>query len=464
MILSLSCWVLLHLESDSTLNSRFKEKSIQGFVSKSNLPGGEHDSGHGWLHPFYSGMWWQSIDSMLKTDYNKVTYLEEVSFLPFEDNQHVPLMPIDWMDFSVEHLSHYVKHFSSGDRQVQNRVGEMLEKYIRRVKEQGLFEEDEVYAFINQSAVSQTVVILPLRVGSYLPTTTYNPSDSSNNQSYMRRLVILQAGATIASLWRVGFPRIVVAGISENERFVAEEIFALLEEHVALHPMELVYLHMNGTEDEAKNVPKMAMIQFKEEVLKQRSGSTTPSLHVKTTWLGNDPSWWKNVYFSEPDLLLITRKNAISSLSEQIENGFILSAHRLQPIPHMLQFSDIFDTAVKSNNTKLVDYMKGALVPNHGSFEHVHSLESLTSFCCDGGNFYPSNPTSRTQPINTYADGCLVWSFCGFGEEKGNILFQHHKLLAPYTFLSMSEGTGISLVHQRQRICSPQKESCDDVF
>lgn len=449
----------LRLETD-TVHLRTEERSIKGFVSQAQLPRGQHDPGHTWLHPYYSGMWWQSIDSMLRTDYKNVAYLEEVSFLPFEDNQHTPLMPIDWMDFSVEHLSHYVKHFASGDKQVQNRVAELLEKYILKTKEEVKGStKKEAYTFNNESAVAQTVVILPLRVGSYLPTTTYNASDSHNSESYMARLLILQAGATIASLWKVGFSRVVVAGISENERIVAKEIFSLLGEHVTLQPLELVYLHMDGTEKEWDNVPKMAMMQLKEEVLKRR-GNLTASLNGTTSWLGKDHRQWKHVYFSEPDLLLLTRQTAISYLSEQVENGFILSAHRLQPVPHMLQFADILEAAVKSNNTKLADYMNEALVSNHGSFGHVHSLE-LNSFCCDQGIFHPSNPKDPTQPINTFAHGCYVWVFCGFGEVKETILFEQHKLLAPYTFLSMNEGTGISLVHQRQRVCSPQKVPCD---
>jgi hypothetical protein len=386
-------------------------------------------------------MWWQSVDSMLKTNYSKLGFLEAISFASFQNNNRV-IQTVDWLDVAVEHLSKYVKHFSIFEDDVEHRVANLMEGYIERSKH--YCPEANIH-----SAIPSTIAILPLRVSSL------------ERQIEVRRLK-LQLTATLASLWAAGFPRAVIVGVSRNETIVAQESFELLKDHLSTHFMELQYIVIES--EDLGLIPKVALARFQQVITNQQHAKQDIPMHdaEMTEWLGNNRSNWKYVYFTEPDLILHIRPEAVPSLSIELEKGHIINAHRLQPLPHIQQFSDIIDR-IEPSRPSDAQKLRNKLLPNKASFGAIHSLNpSDGDVCCDQGKFYPSNLEDPALPVmSRKIKGCL-WEFCGFGPKANhsdwNTVVTMHEWLVMYPFLSLEQGTQIPVVHHGQRVCTPRRD------
>ncbi|KAL7490297.1 hypothetical protein ACHAW6_016074 [Cyclotella cf. meneghiniana] len=348
----------------------------------------------------YSGMWWQSIDAMMGTDYSKVDFLEAITFKSFENNERV-IQTVDWLDLAVEHLSKYVKYFARKSREAgvskafEDRVAQWIEAYIARTHCQG----DRISSTFN-SAVQSTIAILPLRV-------------TLLENQYDVRFLRLQLTATLVSLWAAGFPRAVVVGVSRNESVVSKESFSLLEDHLKTSFMDLQYVQID-TKD-LTLVPKAAMLQFQDIVAQRKNANmSTKSDANVTVWLGNhNPSRWKYIYFTEPDLILHLRPEAIPALSIELDKNHIVNAHRLQPLPHIKQFSDIIEN-IASSHSKAASELWNKVLLDQASFAAVHSLNpSSGDACCDQGKFYPSHLDDPSLPAEAI-ENCWPWEFCGF--------------------------------------------------
>eukprot|EP00571_Detonula_confervacea_P000278 CAMPEP_0172330532 /NCGR_PEP_ID=MMETSP1058-20130122/61450_1 /TAXON_ID=83371 /ORGANISM="Detonula confervacea, Strain CCMP 353" /LENGTH=409 /DNA_ID=CAMNT_0013047747 /DNA_START=163 /DNA_END=1393 /DNA_ORIENTATION=+ len=402
-------------------------------------------------------MWWQSFDSMLLTNYSQVSNLEGISFSSFKNANQV-LSTVDWLDLAVEHLSKYAKHFATWGNDgeiglsIQNRVAEIFEQYIESVALESCHSASSSTA--KQSAVQSTIAILPLRV-------------SSTEDTYASRIIRLQTAATIASLWNGGFQRAVVVGVSERERIAAENAFRLLKTHLATRPMELEYAQINElTKKDLKNVPgvpRAALVRFQKIVRQHRAmkKNKTKTNNGTSSWLGADPSRWQHIYYTEPDLLLHIRPEAVPSLSNELNRGNLINAHRLNLLPHIQQFSDIYENA----NTSIATKMEGQLLPNMANFAAIHQLDHVAGdACCDQGKFFPSNvdnPNKRVSPRKITK--CRTnWVYCGFsktGPSYGNwsSILEKHKLLVTHPFLSLERGTGLPLAYSGQRVCVPKR-------
>eukprot|EP00984_Skeletonema_dohrnii_P016009 scaffold7018_cov109-Skeletonema_dohrnii-CCMP3373.AAC.1 len=422
---------------------------------------------------------------------------------------------------------------------VQQRVGELLRGYIEeslerkrmememQQQEEGLYEDEvtggrksmidgrtrNYYTRAHPSSsaaaaasVQHTIAILPIRIQS----ASSNPQHNIGNYDYNYNLTILQTTATITSLWKQHFPRIVIAGVSPNEHAAFQEIKKVLQQqgHLQLIPtVELAYVHMEGEEEDWNNVPQMAMLEFQRairesrremdvigrnndvdgvdidnETNETRTSSTTDSERSNNfvqSWLGTNPKQWKHIYFTEPDLILQTRQMALPSLVQQLNKGWILTAHRLQPLPHMRQFDDIVDTAIETNNAALVRYLSQKLLPDFGSFHHANitSLDPYRVSCCDQGNYYPANVDNPKVPVKArqapfHCPG--TFELCGFQKNvvsrrksmvSREAMLEAHKFLMEYDLIALEEGygTGVPLVHSHQRVCRVQEENASSI-
>jgi hypothetical protein len=513
---------------NNTAANNYKEEEVT-FIPTINMPSKSGD--------IYSGMWYQSISLMMTTNYTTVTNLEGVTFqsfgaskryhneqprTPINKVQYHPLMTQDWLDFSVEHLSKYVRHFSKGQRagveldeynvgRVKQRVVQLLRRYVenslmsvkRRMELEELVDNDydddsnnnrmeTAGATAAKAALQHTIAIIPIRMGGI--------------RTVDGILSILQTTATIVSLWKYHFPRIVIAGVTQDEREAYQEMMDMLHEHMELMipTCEIVYVHMEGDESEWTNVPKMAMVEFQRAIRESRrrswkndtvrnnnSDEEIGSSNIVQSWLGANPNRWRHIYFTEPDLILHTRLMALPSFIRQLDKGRILTAHRLQPLPHIQQFIDFVEgnttttttqQADQSNNStnntvamnsKLVTYFNENALPNHGPF-HTDTIQLLNphnTFCCDQGNYFPANTNNPNEPIRPRMQhGCPgTYELCGFrnkrwGHDYSNWTHMEraHQLLINYTLIAfdVGYGTGLPLVHAHQRVCRVQREAC----
>ena len=223
-------------------------------------------------------------------------------------------MTVNWMDLSVEHLSKYIKHFGREGPTVQQRLTEILMSYLDNAQAVDLSS----FSSALELAVHNTLVLIPLKA---------NKLKQDNNLSQ------LQLAATLASLWRFGMGRAVVVGVSDLEREIAEGAFGLLRERLSVHSMELAYVEYTNNDTPTKNVPRLALkgLQFVMNPSNIDNAQTQE-------WLGPNPDHWKYVYYTEPDLLLQTRPSAMPAITEALSQGVLMTAHRLEPIPHQRDF------------------------------------------------------------------------------------------------------------------------------
>ena len=445
----------------------------------------------------YSGMWWQSISQMNKHNYSQTSNLEGITFDAYFVAPRV-LAPIDWLDLNVEHLSLYAKHFANFDDwgvdgvRMQNRVEEIFRRYIDQMVVLDVKKGESTSAsstcrhvtsswVAKQSAIQQTIIIIPLL------------ASSNDNDTYALRVRILQAAATIASLWMAGFPRVVIVGVSNNERMASQKIFDMLQSHIQIRFMELEYVEVTSgrqsNEDGSSsggdcftsygcdNVPRLALGKF-QQVIRQYQNQMKDDSNEREehdddadihSWLGKDPLRWHNVYYTEPDLILHMRPEVTPSLASRLTKGHVIAAHRLNVLPHMDQFEDIYQNATSSVRPK----MEGQLLPSKGTFASIHPLgghsthsssSSDNTVCCDQGRFYPSNihnPTNNIKAISEY--GCRNWDYCGFADlgdyNNWTLVMERHRFLVNYNLMAynMESGTGLPLVAAQQRICSVKR-------
>jgi hypothetical protein len=377
----------------------------------------------------YSGMWWQDRVSFLAINFT-IPFLESASFEAITrrpNGKSRTFMTVDWLDLSAEHLSKYIKHFiRSRAPVVVDGIRNILANFTRNVRGWDLSSMPDV-------AVHETIALLPIR-GSTL--------------AFDRHLILLQLAATLASLWRTGIGRAVVVGLSDLEKEIADEVFALMKDHLAIRPMELAYAqNVNNTVADAKIVPRVALrgLQFA-----MNSSKHAMNENVVEEWLGSDPDRWKYVYFSEPDLILHTRPSALPAISEALSRGILMAAHRLELVPHERDFPAF--------------WRKDRLLPDVGSFASVQDLDPLEGdACCDQGSFYPSNRMNPENLTSVRRSGeCPgLWLHCGFDTRtsytgRAAMLEKHRRLLG-YPLFSVKGGSGIPLVASNQRVCVPRR-------
>jgi hypothetical protein len=283
----------------------------------------------------------------------------------------------------------------------------------------------------------------------------------------------LELAATIASLWNVGVGRALVIGISDAEHQLANETFALLHNNTKADPArntELAYVKIQPTtKEEKRNVPKLALNKL-QNITKQHANGTQIEDEVEA-WFGLDPDRWKYIYFTEPDLLLTTRVSAFPGLSEAIDSGMLLAAHRLEPLPHRRNFEGLMmmlnDTGNNSNNKLINDLLEHRSLPNHGVLAAVHELSSQDA-CCDQGSYHPANrqqPSEPATPRLEFGSRCGHWGpwmHCGFFNQNVSYsnqttILDVHRRIVGYPLFTVEGGLGAPLVHAGQRVCVPKR-------
>ena len=422
----------------------------------------------------YSGMWWQPIDAMLKVNYTQVAIKEAVTFKTYREvnrRSKRVMATADWLDMNVEHVSKYVKHFlhhkwlsreerirgvssSSSEnhtgQRLKARVGEILQLYINTTSMKS-YHHNRVD---DSSAVQRTIAVLPLRAES--------------TEFFDFELVTLQVAATVASLWNVGMRRIVVAGVSKNEQRAYGDIEELLRPHQKIRKIELGYVDMGSgyklTEKDMNNVPRLANVQFQRAMQVHRSkDSRRGNKKLVSDWFGKEPSQFEHIYFSEPDLLLHIRPQAMPELSRQLTEGNLLAAHRLNLVPHIDQYQDIYEDAT---DERMRLNMETQLLPSLANFGAVHTLDGNSGdVCCDQGRFYPTNVDDPTTSVAERKDLACPdnWVYCGFAKmwNVNNVTWadylKKHDLLARMPLISLRDGTGLPLAYSTQRVCIPKR-------
>jgi hypothetical protein len=364
----------------------------------------------------YSGMWWQDLEHFHLIKAKNINHLEAASFNTFRHKRGSSSrirMTRDWFDLAVEHLSMYHRHFGL-DRE---KTGIPFE----RIKAQllGYIQKAKAYPLQKDAAPASTIVLCAFNVKKMLKKGPRYHTGEKENQVRIHTLA-----ATLASLWQVGMGRVVVVGGQPEDEEAAGVAFDLIRKKTN-SSMELSFVigsNLTTGLDDNTLTPKQAIGGLQVALNGKFNASYTQE------WLGDNPKRWKYVYYTEPDLILSSRPGSISALSFQLQSGSILAGHRLQPIPHELDFPG-FKALSK-------------VVPAIGKFaaSAITDVDTVEYACCDAGNLRPGKVMLQPQ--------CKAfWWQCGFDMRKKNYsdtsdVYDAHRKKVPYTWMRFSTGTG----------------------
>lgn len=275
-------------------------------------------------------------------------------------------------------------------------------------------------------------------------------SDWKNKENPRARpLTVSSLAATIASLLNVGIGRVVVAGMNDVDNDITQETFRYLKNTLdnidraindtmpvtKIGPMEVGYAQVRAEEAKSKfidaNMPKGALNVLQHAFKGDLDQNRTRDLMGTTT----DKSHWKYIYLTEPDIILQTKPWVLPQLKNALDQGLVLSPHRLQPLPHEADMVGMKD--------------ERWFIKAEGNFSTVIDLDALEgAVCCD-------EQKGQYKPWQDYFGSCgTFWWECGF--KMGNWSHSH---LTPYSLFRLKQGTGIvslsATAHGRR--CFPKK-------
>ena len=402
------------------------------------------------LNDMFAATWLQPLSKFMAMDVEYIMAVEDGCFVALrgEKNKYVR-MTVDWLDFSVEHLSKWWKLL----RALDSEHGPIPYNTIM-LKLQGLLKNIRVPAN-EEMHMRATLAVIAFQ--PYKSSTKY-----FKKPEWAEAVTVTSLAATIASLMQAGFGRVVVVGHDDQVSLeLSQQAFQLLcnetkgggmihnESATAVQRpisrighMEVGFVSVTFadliTKAVKNNIPKAALAGL-QQAFKGDLGFDETKL-----WLGDhhynkeSASPWKYVYLTEPDTILQTRPWVLPQLVDALDDGFIIVPHRLQPLPHESDVKGFEDTR--------------KFVPAIGNFSVVMELDALGGdVCCDAGIDKPGE--------SKYPSCGNFWFLCGF-DKKGDPLVNHERLL-PYEFMRLRDGTGIvSLTgtpHGRR--CNPRKNA-----
>jgi hypothetical protein len=319
------------LDSSHSLKSDWAKPSRQEKVSRNPAAGGED-----WLDMFdfdvyldaFSNSWYMNIDLLLEaeSDMGQIESPEQASFFMFKGRTDRVRMSLDWLDWSVEHMSKWWKVLDvPRDAYGSDRVSFYLDEYRRNSMRS--VPEYEPY----RSLLGPTIALI-----AFQQYEIKRGDDESHRRS--RELTVASLAATISSLVRVGMGRILVVG-HDRERAEEELVRAAFDRFPAASAnstllgsnewigsgTQLVYVtvpdELVRTDSLPVNMPRGALLGLHRALVGNDTDWTT-------AWLGRDDATathagvlssenlgrWSFVYLTEPDTLLHTRPTTLPIL------------------------------------------------------------------------------------------------------------------------------------------------------
>jgi hypothetical protein len=356
-------------------------------------------------------------------------------------------MTLDWLDFSVEHMSKWFKILRWPETIIHERITHQFTIYIKNAP-------DQSYTMQERPIFEDTIAVI-----------AFQAYKSENEPEKGHDLTMKSLAATIESLRRAGFGRVTVSILEDSEFDVVQDAFRyllqLLEPSRVYDPKEIVtqiglmevgFAVASSAYSRSlyvkTNMPRATLMGLRDAFLyselqeSERSEAMTKNM---TAWLGSKVDW-KYVYLTEPDTILQARPSALKSLKAEVDKGSVLLPHRLQPIPHESDVKGMERTDRYVAETEVSEII--SLDPNNGD-----------DACCDeqaGPAFKPGKPPNYEECGN-------FWYLCGFYDK---VKENRHRRLLPYKFIRLISGTEIVSIagNEQGRRCIPKKNAtCQDL-
>jgi len=359
---------------------------------------------------------------------------------------------LSWVWFpscSVEHFSNWLDIVGVfGERDVPYNVfTTKLQEYLAKgVK----------YPMRSDPALKQTLAIIPFE--------SYTSEGASPEKVFKVNSVLL--AASMESVRRAGFGRVVVVGMEEEGDKIAQESFRLLnseqekQQPSKAPPLEMKFIKVAvevpsvPLEGHKHNVPKAALLGLRRAFdlagqLQNNPGQASPEeqTYIKE-WLGDHSySYWQYIFLTEADNVLNTRHLVLEGIKEQVDSGMVVVPHRLLSLPSE------FDINARS------DADRTAVIARKGDFWDAKPIDALKlhpDVCCDD-NKKPGKETSG------FAGECppgKPWYACEFGNLNHPQGQHDHERLKKYQLIRLLQGTGVAIVASTEqgRRCSAKKQ------
>jgi hypothetical protein len=397
----------------------------------------------------FSAAWYMSRRSFMGVDVSLIKSLEGACFAVYWDRGGAVRMPLDYLDFAVEHGSQWWRTMGSPqDSEAASVTASTYQAFVRRHLHGRSIMEAQPTAILKP-----TIAVVAFSQNTLYP---LDPATTAERTKvHEREVTVFSLAATLASLIRIGLGRILVVGHADHDAAAVAEAFRFLDQaddaidrdsiqssapKANVLGTSLAYVRptpemmMNGGDDVQENVPKGAIAGL-QHALTGRDEAWTQ------TWLGKNKSAedWQYVYYTEQDSVLQTRPTALLHLRDALDRGLIVLPHRLQPIPHQ---ADAPRAARSGSFVSLDDLKSPTWVDSHGH-------------CCD------SQERRMYQPDLPGYEPCgAPWWQCGFSDTNGQL--GNHSRLARYDLMRLADGTGIATIagSSHGRRCLISREPC----
>ena len=392
----------------------------------------------------YSGMWWVRRDVFVShwNASSPCRNYEAASYKLFNELTDANIyLTKDWLDFSVEHLSHYFKLL---DIESLPTFEGMIKSYLRTTTKK--------YSKARNTLFHDTLAVLPVYFSDSDITCDWEVlvNDIGVNKDKFHCLYMYSLSATLKSLWQAGIRRVVLAGNFIDDAPIVRQAISTFWNFGPGQDgsnMDVQYVYVSN-EGHNNGVPCNTLDQLQAALSNYMTG------FERAQWLGESKSMqdsWRYVYFSEPDLLLHSRLSALSALQQALDDGKILTAHRLQLLKH--------EVNAPPNHT----HPYSLFLPNHKHFANFIDLYGdAGDSCCDAGNWWPG--------IDDHPKCENWWYLCGFIDDNDAIgiksreqAYRNHQRLMAYPNIRIrNNGMNVPVVHAHGRVCIPKKgnEGC----
>jgi len=345
------------------------------------------------MNDLFSASWIMNLKQFKAIDIDRIATVEDACFQPFRQNRNDVRMTRDWLEFCVEHMSKWWKTINIFHHK------ETLKAFINTLDRFG----HEPAIQHPQASLRNTISIV-----------AFMAYRSGKNTGQGQLMTVAMLNACLRSMSRYGMGRVVIVVPTESDRDVYQRIVPnkVGETDVVFRVVTKVKTRFIET-----NMPYAAIVALQEAFESDVDD-----------WLGGETRW-DSVYLTEPDTLLHVKPNALDDLVRGVlKKDWILTPHRLQPIPHQSDFSECFPNVV--------------LVPDNQDHQ-VQTIDSYSTCCIDSGDERPPY-----ESCNNF------WYLCGFG-------CGDHSRLEPYDMMRLTHGLGITMlmgsVHGRQCHVAPSE-------
>ena len=430
----------------------------------------------------FSATWLQRTEEFLTMTHNVET-CESAAFeaYPPGPKRDKLLMPLDLLDFSVEHLSKWWKMLDYRRNHVVYRtIMTKLTQYLR------IPTLDLYYPYTATESTPPPTFEHALGMIAFL---------NFGQDPRARNLTVVSLAATLESMRRAELGRVVVVSPNANDRAVVDQTFQYLNGmHVfsgkssreqssqqstqQVGHMEVGFYAATPEQYTAlvtPNVPRACLMGAKQafDIAASKAGTNLTSNETQylQDWFGvkHPASYWKYMLLTEPDSILQTRPRSLPQLKAALDSDRILAPYRLQPIPHHSDLPEI-DVVTESNALAPFHLRKednfnevielDALAGRHGGGGGDDSSSSHHDVCCDEAK----GPEHRPGWKFSKCPNNERWWACGFQENhqlEDTDPEDRHYRLRPYQFFRLAQGIGLTTVAGNLfgRRCIPGKQT-----